>query len=253
MASTIKKPFAAETDLCKAFIDAVGEDWTPYPETAGFDILLVRNADGFQIGIEAKLKLNAAALAQALEGNPFSFRNEGPDCRAVLVPDGAAVAGVAILASHLAVTVIRVRSGLNWHYNNRFTPTLPTIEMRFSPYGEDWHELCPLKRHSLPDYVPDVAAGASAPVQLTNWKVKAIKIAIINDVRGFVTRADFKALKIDARRWIDARWMVPCELGFKLSNPDWLKRQHPRVYEEIKAQRDDWMPVPPLFKEAKSA
>lgn len=37
--------------MCAAFIAALPEGWVAYPETGGFDIVLLRSADGFQIGI----------------------------------------------------------------------------------------------------------------------------------------------------------------------------------------------------------
>ena len=61
MAKKPKKtaPFKTEADLCTAFARCVDKrDWIIFNETAGWDILLVRKADGFQIGIEAKLKLS---------------------------------------------------------------------------------------------------------------------------------------------------------------------------------------------------
>ena len=54
--------FAKESDLCAAFLASLPEGWTAYPETAGFDILLGREVDGFQIGIQAKLRLNAKVI-----------------------------------------------------------------------------------------------------------------------------------------------------------------------------------------------
>jgi hypothetical protein len=49
----------------------------------------------------------------------------------------------------------------------------------------------------LPSYAPDVIAGAFAPVRLTPWKIKALKIAAPIELR---TRADFKHLGLDPRR-----------------------------------------------------
>ncbi|TIU81425.1 MAG: hypothetical protein E5W01_20510, partial [Mesorhizobium sp.] len=63
-----KAVFESEAALCAAFIARLPKDWTAYPETAGFDILLVRGADGAQIGVEAKMTLNAKVLMQAVEG-----------------------------------------------------------------------------------------------------------------------------------------------------------------------------------------
>ncbi|MBA4913889.1 hypothetical protein H2N59_12065 [Pseudomonas aeruginosa] len=47
----------SEAELCAAFIDEFNRvpGWTCYPETAGFDILVVHE-DGRQIGVEAKLQ-----------------------------------------------------------------------------------------------------------------------------------------------------------------------------------------------------
>jgi hypothetical protein len=65
-----------------------------------------------------------------------------------------------------------------------------------------WFEMAPIRRHDLPEYVPDVAAGSSSPIQLTKWKIAAIKIAITLERRGYVTRLDFKKQGIDHRRWL---------------------------------------------------
>lgn len=56
------KMFKTEADLCAAFIASIDSRWTPYAETAGWDILLVRHADGFQIGIQAKQKMNTEVV-----------------------------------------------------------------------------------------------------------------------------------------------------------------------------------------------
>ena len=42
----MKPIFASEVDLCARFLKALPEDWIAYNETAGWDILLVRSADG---------------------------------------------------------------------------------------------------------------------------------------------------------------------------------------------------------------
>ena len=82
--------FAREADLCSTFLALVPDSWLVYAETGGFDILLVRKEDGFQIGVQAKLRLNAKVVCQALEtGRASAITNPNPDCRAVLVPKGA--------------------------------------------------------------------------------------------------------------------------------------------------------------------
>lgn len=62
------KPFPTEAALCAAFIAAIDKRaWTPYAETAGWDILLVRKVDGFQIGVQAKLVFNLDVVNQAID------------------------------------------------------------------------------------------------------------------------------------------------------------------------------------------
>ena len=55
------------------------EEWTSYAETAGWDILLVRKTDGFQIGIQAKLKITPFVMAQCLDEYPWSVDRPRPD------------------------------------------------------------------------------------------------------------------------------------------------------------------------------
>lgn len=237
------KPFATEAELCAEFLDWVDPRvWTAYPETEGWDILLVRPADGFQIGIEAKLRLNAAVVTQAIEQyGAYQAVAPGPDCRAVLVP---ASSGFKTICKYLGIVIVtpsyrssfRARKG-RWE----FTPRLPDQAGRFD--GADWPEWCPAKRHALPAYVPDSTAGTPSPVQLTEWKIKAIKLAVIVERRGFALRADFKHLNLDHRRWIDGDWLIATPSGLIPGGtfPD-LKAQHPRNYAEIAADYAAWAP-----------
>ncbi|QCG94993.1 hypothetical protein E6C67_14270 [Azospirillum sp. TSA2s] len=236
------KHFASEAEMCAAFVSEIGPDWTSYAETAGWDILLVRNADGFQIGVEAKLRLNAQVLTQALERSHEGF---GPDCRAVLVPNGAG-GGLETIAQHCGLTVLRIHSHENYRGTKTvgFFPALPR-SAEGSLWGGDWHESCPTKRCPLPDYVPDVVPGRPAPVQLTNWKIAALKVTALIELTGLVTRADFKALGMDARRWITPGydWLRPeggaFVAGDRMPN---FSEQHPDVYAKVKADAPVWLP-----------
>lgn len=226
------KPFATEVDLCKAFLAAVPKkDWTAYPETASWDILMVR-ADGVQVGIQAKLRLSTAVINQAIESG-YSYRVDapGPDFRAVLVPDADA-GGFDRIAAHIGFTIIRMSFG--------FTPSLPTLRW----HDHFWHECFPVKRCRLPEYVPDVAAGAPSPVQLTDWKISALKLEATLEAHGYVTREDFKHLQIDHRRWTAAGgWLERCHCGAGWFSRRGLRfhKEHPRVYGEVKAKAGQWM------------
>jgi len=239
------KHFATEAEMCARFIAALPEGWTAYAETQGWDILVVRNCDGFQIGIQAKLKLNAEVFAQALEdGGYWHEERAGPDCRAVMVPYGDR-GSFGKIADYCGITILSVNRPEK--YREAFDPALPTMERRWS--HEDWHELAPATRHKLPAYVPDVAAGSPSPIQLTDWKIGALRIVATLELRGFVKRADFKHLKIDRRRWVSARWITNNDGRdgdhYTAGGMPNFKEQHPRVYAEIVADAAAWMlPIP---------
>lgn len=249
------KPFKTEVELCKRFLSVLPDGWTAYNEHAGWDILLVRKADGFQIGVEAKLRLNTDVISQALEEyGSFSADRAGPDCRAVLVPADSQ-GGFGRICKYIGLTIIYVQSeeqirekkakAFYVGYKPKpFEPELPGD--RHGVNDPEWFEWAPAKRHMLPDYVPDVDAGAPSPVQLTSWKIAAIKVAIILEKRGFLVRADFKHANIDHRRWLPsgAGWLV-LDNGVYRGAPGFpnFRAQHPRVWDQIAADYEHWKPA----------
>ncbi|GLK86664.1 hypothetical protein [Ancylobacter defluvii] len=241
--------YATEAQLCAEFIDAIGADWTAYAETYGWDILLVRKADGFQIGIQAKLSLNAKVLTQAVETYAWS-EMPAPDCRALLVPKGY-TRDLEPITAYIGLTIIRLMPREERSRYHAFRPDLPTIERWFR---DEWHEWAPSQRCPLPEYVPDVPAGASAPLQLTNWKISALKLAALLERRGFLLRSDFKHLRIDHRRWTapgtgwlrqrqDEQWGTTAPRYIPGPHLPDFKAQHPRVYAEIVADIAKWGPA----------
>lgn len=229
--------FEKEADLCSAFISALPKEWTAYPETGGFDILLSRNADGFQIGVEAKLKLNAKVVCQAAEHPGYHYvDSEGPDCRAALIPEGVSL-DLAPVCSLIGITVIRM------HADDKYTPFHPNLpRVDDSYWSNQWHECCPSRRITLPDWIPDVGAGHSAPVALTDWKIRAIKIVITLARRGYVTRQDFAFFKISMSRWTQEKWIVQNGSGGWAEGPHLpdFKAQHPVNYPQIEADFEKW-------------
>ena len=236
--------FAKESDLCAEFIAAItrnksdSAEWVAYPETQGWDILLARKSDGAQIGIQAKLRLNNKVVAQTLPDHRFD--REGPDYRAVLVPDTGCSNDLTPICAALGITVILFRGKLPKNMlGPEFHPFLPRES--WGAEGQ-WHQWAPLRRHVLPDYVPDVAAGSAAPVALTKWKISAIKLAVLLEIRP-VTRADFKVLELSPSRWFDpySGWLKRTDGGFVAGPrlPD-FRAQHPVNFEQIKADLPKW-------------
>jgi len=226
-----KARWETEAAMCADFSAWVlGQGWTPYPETAGWDLLLV-GSDGTQVGIHAKLRLNLWVMAQAIPDHWDAWSDEGPDFRAVLVPNtpiGHRICGA------LGLCVFQ-----------------PTLSGGFSPKlgggggsSQGWHYWNPKRRHRLPEYVPDVAAGAPAPVRLTDWKIKALRICAVLEIRGSVTRDDFKRYGVDHRRWTGPggwlgagdepgawRWRVGAR-GFAADHPV----VYPKILDEVRSE-----------------
>jgi hypothetical protein len=214
------KKFRSEAELCAAFIRwAESKGWKSYPETAGWDILLV-GSDGCQIGIQAKLRFNAKVLTQVLDSDRIGV---GPDHRAILIPmqnqDGSGI------CHHLKVACFYPS---NW------------VEGEFFPSFEyakkyDWN---PTRRHDLPEYVPDVIAGASSPIQLTAWKIKALRVCALLERHGTVSSRQISDLGMDTGRWTNPTtgWLKPVHLKrgmYTRGDNLCFDKQHPKVYAEI--------------------
>jgi hypothetical protein len=223
-----KISFQTEAALCEAFLVWMRRfpEWTAYAETEGWDILLA-HCDGTQIGVQAKLRLNVDVLCQAVERRAEWCSNIGPDYRALLVPSDR---GVRDLCAALGLTVFCLASSWN------AADFAPALEIR--SYA-DWFFMNPKRRHTLPRYIPDVPAGVPSPSPLSKWKIGALEICAVMELRGYVTREDFKRASIDHRRWRE-QWLAPVdgEPGRWTFKPGFFgfAADHPVVYPQV---RDD--------------
>jgi hypothetical protein len=228
------KAFATEADLCAAFLAWVAREHPEiraYAEWAGWDILLVY-PEGWQIGVQAKLRLNAEVLGQAApDAYYYSTDHErpAPDYRAVLVPEqGANLSGIA---SRLGLVVFSPRR--RWDGLIEFEPHLRQAEKpdRYWPRRE-WVDWNPINRHELPPCPTDSIAGSPCPVSLTQWKLGALAVLAELAVRGTITTKNIKS-HCDPRRWIAGGWLEPAgdkgvwKRGAACPNFD---EQHPTAY-----------------------
>jgi len=237
-----------EADLCVAFMEQFNSinGWTCYPETAGFDILVVHE-DGRQIGVEAKLKLNSKVADQILPDS-WEIRNgnPGPDHRMVIVGDLTdSSLGIAKMLAALGVLVLCPHMGHRYLGAGRLE-SFPDFQLssklmhRGSGYFGDPH-LCdwnPTERCAVPCVVPDVPAGVPSPLRLTPWKESAIKVMIILRRQGYITAKQITEQGISPSVWTQGpkAWL---EKGLKQGH--WIEtdrlpsfdKQHPDAFAKI--------------------
>lgn len=202
-----KNPYKTENELCNIFIEyAKMNGWQIYPETSGFDILLVKN---IQIGIQAKLHDNIEVLSQSVDGlynNKGIFTTTyGPDIRAVLVP--RASAAFKRIATILKIFVIE-GTLLEWNTSTKSYSWIKKIDTDIDDYRE-WFLLQSNNKCWIPEVEINIPAGVSSPKQITPWKMKAVKLCIKLDAQGFLTSDDFKTAKISMPLWIQQSWIIP--------------------------------------------
>lgn len=274
-AAEVKAHFPSEAALCDCFLRDLAKlgGWTAYPETAGYDILAVYDATGHQLGIEAKLALNAKVADQILPSQYMGYGNKhvsGPDFRAVIVPYiGEASAGIAKMLGILGAMVwapqFRGRDE-GFSFNRFLNKCAPSHADRREYDSSDgplhewdiaWHDWNPPERCQLPQIIPMVRAGVPAPIQLTPWKIGALRVLADIALDGFVTAKSVRAHGIDARRfcasdgWLetlgDGRWgrgKIPA-----------FDQQHPEAYEQALAdarqrKAQTLLPAPLLSEKA---
>ncbi|HHH28818.1 MAG TPA: hypothetical protein ENK57_10810 [Polyangiaceae bacterium] len=209
-----------ESQLCEILMKrARAEGWIVYPETAGFDILLVATEEtravveatrlrrrytgsddsiraGDMVGVEAKMSANVTVLAQAIDRGRARHSATGPDFRIAYVkkvPKGTT--DFYDVARELNVGV--------WTLNDA------TGTGRYSrPLAPPAFRWMPKRRPKLPPIVPTGPAGVPSPMRLTPWRVKALHFLLLIEARGYVTSEHFRAMKLDPRIWRE-RWLVP--------------------------------------------
>jgi hypothetical protein len=234
-----------EADLCALFIQEFNKlpDWTCYPEAAGFDILVV-HTDGRQIGVEAKLALNAKVADQILP-NDYEEYNEasGPDYRMVIVSKITdASAGIVKMLERQGVTVLLPRS--TWtSEGDKYTFDLnhKLLEVSGRPpfydrYMFDWN---PPVRCQVPVMATNLPAGVPAPLRLTPWKESALKVIAQLRSQGFITARQITAHGVGVTAWTQAAsTKKPAWLAKGAVRGTWIEtehlpafdKQHPEVY-----------------------
>lgn len=235
-AADAKTHFPNEAALCAAFVREFNaiDGWTCYPETGGFDIL-VAHVDGRQIGVEAKMQLNAKVVDQILPRFATYYDECGPDYRLVIVPyisDGAA--GIAKMLRMLGVDTWEAQSNPDrysglFHIDTKIHQG--TGQHYWDPARFDWN---PAQRIKLPDTVPEVPAGVPSPVRLTPWKQGALRVLAHLHIHRRITVKQIHGYGIDSTMWTRHGWLDrDAERGWWVEALDCPRRhakQNPQAY-----------------------
>lgn len=241
------KHFEKEADLCAAFIDWMKRkhpDVRVYSEWWNWDIFLVY-PEGWQCGIQAKLRINAEVINQAVPSRWYGEHDErGPDFRAILVPD--ARGSLARLAGLLGLEVFHPRREYDYqrarHTNRWEFVAWPGDGLQ----RVDW---CPTERLPLPPVETDSVAGSPCPVTLTPWKLAALDVLAELEVVGTVTTKRMRELGVNPSRWLSGRWLEPTEVRGIWKRGErcpTLEREHPTAWAAAlaKAQQAKFVPLP---------
>lgn len=233
-----------EADLCQLFMQEFNAlaDWTCYPEAAGFDVLVVHR-DGRQIGVEAKMQLNAKVADQILpcRGDDI-YGRAGPDYRLVIVSKITdASAGIVKMLEQLGVTVLLPRQ--TWTregdmYTFDLDSKLIEVSERkpfYAWYMFDWN---PPERCKVPMMATNLPAGVPSPIRLTPWKESALKVLAQLRAQGFITAKQIAAHGIGVTAWTQAPGSKPAWLSKGAVRGTWIEtehmpafdKQHPEVY-----------------------
>lgn len=190
-----------------AFTEAArAQGWRVFPETAGFDVLLVATDQvtaagikpGDQLGVEGKKAGNLKLLTQV---RPQRNALKGPHFHVAVVPRATEEFREIAMALNVMVVEactrgwrngVRVWERSEFKYDLRFFPPL------FRQYYEEpcWH----------PDVEVWVPPGVNSPKRMSPWKIKAVKLCVLGKRKGFLTSADFRAAGVSMSVW-RGRWL----------------------------------------------
>lgn len=162
-----------------------------YPETGGWDLVLVRH--GIQIGVQAKLKFTHHLVAQALDGLPMRERGrrlmKGPHYRAVACCTQKSIrydAYCICRACHLLFLDLNHHPS-SWILTYMNGRPYPSYRRRIDWRYYRWR---PQKLLWLPPSVPDLPAGVPSPSTVGPWQIAACRLEKLCALRGHVTRSD---------------------------------------------------------------
>lgn len=247
-----RTPIKTEAELCAAFIQSMNKqaDWTCYPEAAGFDILAVHTS-GRQIGVEAKMSLNAKVADQILPKDYENFYGRpGPDHRLVIVGKASEAShGICRMLGLLGVPVVLPRwmsRGVDksgWEFDVRCVDNRDWMSFFVNEeylHLFDWN---PAERCRVPMVVGAHQAGVPSPVSLTPWKEAALRVIALMRSQGHIAAKQIQKLGISPTAWTRPKGTDPGWLDRGPVRGTWIEtenmppfdKQHPEAYAIVVA------------------
>lgn len=229
-----------EADLCDYFIKEFNAlpGWTCYPEAAGFDVLVVHES-GRQIGVQAKLALNAKVADQIMpDPRDDYYGRPGPDHRMVIVSKiTEASAGIVKMLKRLGVTTLCPRKTYDRQLGEIFTFDLQYQllgpDTNPSPYSADrMFDWWPSERCKVPMVATSLPAGVPSPIQLTPWKESALKVIALMRRQGFITTKQIAAHGIGITTWTQSPGSKPSWLSRGAVRGQWIESEHMPAFDQ---------------------
>ena len=220
--------------------------WTCYPETGGFDVLVVHE-DGRQIGVEAKLKLNAKVADQILPGEwDDRWSKPGPDHRMVIVGTiTEANYGICRMLAMFGIPVLAPTMRTRHHRGN--TEAIPEFDLSYwmrHCYRDELFDWNPESRCAVPIVVPDLPAGVPCPVRFTPWKEAALRVLAQLRRQGFITAKQIAEHKISSTSWTQGArpWLRKGDVRGQWVETEHMPKfdeQHPEAWAKIQQEHTE--------------
>ncbi len=203
-----KNPYTSENEMLVAFADtAKAGGWPVFPETSGYDMLLVATSEvqavgikaGDQVGVEGKTTGNLKLLTQI---RPHPRATEGPHYHMAVIPRALPDFDEIARAMGIMVTeacVSRWSGGKKVWDRSDFRYALSFFPTYYRQYYSKslWH----------PEVEVWVPPGVNSPKSVSPWKVKAVKLCLLAKKQGYITSADFRMLGVSMTLWRN-RWIM---------------------------------------------
>lgn len=212
--------WTSEAEMLGAFLDgARAAGWEVYPETAGFDAVLVATEQlaaahthyqvGDQVAVEAKLRPSIKVLEQALPPDVRGgCRDECPsaDFYVIVVPHRGGVYALQTVARALGINVVSAnprRPDDDDDDRNAFELTFGRFRV---PHTRWRRHLRDGPRLWTPPAPVDVEAGVPSPSSVTPWKVEAVRLCLELQGQAITTRA-FAKRGLSHRTFLERGWL----------------------------------------------